>query len=123
APAEQMAPPSPPLSLPSLVENAIKHGLEPQREGGMVRITAHAEDGKLRLVVADTGRGFADALGSGVGLTNIRERLAALYGDTASLTLVANSPHGVVATIEVPRDRARVAGSADNHAHAAARGT
>ena len=113
-PAELMEAPFPPLMLPSLVENAIKHGLEPQREGGMVTITAHAGDGKLRLVVSDTGRGFADALGSGVGLTNIRERLAALYGDTASLTLVANSPHGVVATIEVPRDGARVAGAAAN---------
>jgi len=70
--------------------------------------------------VADTGRGFADALGSGVGLTNIRERLAALYGDAASLTLVANSPHGVVATIEVPRDGARVAGAAANDAPAPA---
>jgi signal transduction histidine kinase len=119
-PAELMDAPFPPLMLPSLVENAIKHGLEPQREGGMVTITAHADDGKLRLVVADTGRGFADALGSGVGLTNIRERLAALYGDAASLTLVANSPHGVVATIEVPRDGARVAGSAANDAPAPA---
>ena len=69
--------------LPSLVENAIKHGLEPQREGGNVRISAERVEGKLRLVVADTGRGFAETLGTGVGLTNIRERLAALYGDAA----------------------------------------
>ncbi|QJR16782.1 histidine kinase [Usitatibacter palustris] len=97
----------PPLMLPSLVENAIKHGLEPQREGGNVRITAERVEGKLRLIVADTGKGFAEAIGSGVGLTNIRERLAALYGDAAKLTMEANEPQGVVATLEVPTDGTR----------------
>jgi hypothetical protein len=110
-PAELMDAPFPPLMLPSLVENAIKHGLEPQREGGMVRIGASAADGKLRMIVADTGRGFGETLGTGVGLTNIRERLAAMYGDGGKLTLEAQQPHGVVATIEVPRDGARVGGS------------
>ncbi|MBC8023310.1 MAG: histidine kinase [Burkholderiales bacterium] len=93
-PADLMEAPFPPLMLPSLVENAIKHGLEPQREGGMVTISAHTEGGRLRLTVADTGRGFSETLGTGVGLTNIRERLAALYGDAAKLTLEANSPRG-----------------------------
>jgi hypothetical protein len=106
-PPELLEAPFPPLMLPSLVENAIKHGLEPQREGGMVRISASATDGKLRMTVADTGRGFAETLGTGVGLTNIRERLAALYGDAGKLTLEAQQPHGVVATIEVPKDGAR----------------
>jgi hypothetical protein len=108
-PQELMDAPFPPLMLPSLVENAIKHGLEPQREGGSVHITASAEGDALRLRVSDTGRGFGDSLGSGVGLTNIRERLAALYGDKGKLTLEAAEPHGVVATIEVPRDGARSA--------------
>jgi len=111
-PAELMDAPFPPLMLPSLVENAIKHGLEPQREGGTVTISAHSADGRLRVIVADTGRGFAETLGSGVGLANIRERLAALYGDAGKLTLEANTPHGVVATIEVPRDGARAAAPA-----------
>jgi Histidine kinase len=111
-PAELMDAPFPPLMLPSLVENAIKHGLEPQREGGTVTISAYTDDGKLRVTVTDTGRGFAETLGSGVGLTNIRERLAALYGDAAKLALEANTPHGVVATIEVPRDGARAAAPA-----------
>jgi hypothetical protein len=101
-PAELLAQPFPPLMLPSLVENAIKHGLEPQREGGVVRITARAEGGKLRVACADTGKGFGEAIGDGVGLTNTRERLAALYGDAGRLTLEANAPRGVVATIEVP---------------------
>lgn len=105
--------PFPPLMLPSLVENAIKHGLEPLREGGMVRITASCEADVLRITVADTGKGFGDSLGSGVGLTNIRERLLALYGDRGKLTLVAAEPHGVIATIEVPRSGARSASAQD----------
>ncbi len=105
-PPELMEMPFPPLMLPSLVENAIKHGLEPQREGGTVTIRASA-NGKLRLSVSDTGRGFADTLGSGVGLANIRERLAALYGDKGKLTLEAREPHGVEAVIEVPREGTR----------------
>jgi hypothetical protein len=99
--------PFPPLMLPSLVENAIKHGLEPQREGGTVDIGATLADGRLRMVVADTGRGFSDVPGAGVGLANIRERLAALYGDAAHLTMEANAPHGVIATIEVPAEGTR----------------
>jgi hypothetical protein len=106
-PPELANAPFPPLMLPSLVENAIKHGLEPLREGGKVTIRAEVRDGILRLSVADTGRGFAESLGNGVGLSNIRERLAALYGDKGKLTLEANSPAGVVAAIEVPRDGAR----------------
>jgi len=106
-PESLLATPFPPLMLPSLVENAIKHGLEPQREGGSVLITAQAQDGRLRLVVSDTGRGFGDTVGAGVGLENIRERLAALYGAGAKLTLESNSPSGVIATIEVPMDGLR----------------
>ena len=111
-PPELMELPFPPLMLPSLVENAIKHGLEPQREGGMVTITGQVEGGTLRMIVADTGRGFGDTLGAGVGLTNIRERLAAMYGEGAKLTLEANAPQGVIATIEVPREGARLSAAA-----------
>jgi hypothetical protein len=107
-PESLTAAPFPPLMLPSLVENAIKHGLEPQREGGNVHISAQAQDGRLRLTVVDTGRGFADSVGTGVGLENIRERLAALYGDSAKLTLESNAGGGVIATIEVPMDGMRV---------------
>ena len=99
--------PFPPLMLPSLVENAIKHGLEPQREGGSVHISAQSVEGRLRLTVADTGRGFGDTVGNGVGLSNLRERLAALYGEGAKLTLEANPPTGVIATIDVPVDGMR----------------
>ena len=106
-PESLMTLPFPPLMLPSLVENAIKHGLEPQREGGEVHITAVLDGGRLKVIVADTGRGFGETVGAGVGLANIRERLAALYGGGARLTLEGNTPQGVVATIEVPADGTR----------------
>jgi len=109
-PASLASLPFPPLMLPSLVENAIKHGLEPQREGGSVHISADVTEGVLRLTVADTGRGFGETVGAGVGLANMRERLAALYGPAAGLTLVANTPRGVVATVEVPVAGTRSAG-------------
>lgn len=106
-PETLLATPFPPLMLPSLVENAIKHGLEPQREGGAVLLTASAQGGRLRVVVSDTGRGFGETVGAGVGLANIRERLAALYGGDAKLTLESNAPSGVIATIDVPLDGLR----------------
>jgi signal transduction histidine kinase len=114
-PAELENAPFPPLMLPTLVENAIKHGLEPLREGGTIVVKAEERDGTLRLSVADTGKGFGQSEsvgGSGVGLANIRERLAALYGDKGKLTLEENQPRGVISVIEVPRDGARIGGAA-----------
>lgn len=95
--------PFPPLMLPSLIENAIKHGLEPQREGGRIDITASRLAGLISIEVKDTGRGFGTGTsGGGVGLANIRERLAGLYGPDAKLTLTENEPQGVIATLQVP---------------------
>ncbi len=94
----------PPMVLQSLVENAIKHALEPKPEGGSITVTADIANGHLRVTVADTGLGFGAAgmPGTGVGLANIRERLAALYGGRARFTIEANSPSGTIATVEVP---------------------
>ncbi len=92
----------PPMMLQSLVENAIKHGLEPKPDGGSVTIAADVVDGVLRVTVADTGLGLASDAGSGVGLSNIRERLLQLYGGRAKFVVVANAPSGTIATIEVP---------------------
>jgi hypothetical protein len=94
----------PPMMIQTLVENAIKHGLEPKAEGGTLRIAAEIVHGKLQLTVADTGLGFGQAAtaGTGVGLANIRERLQLLYGAKASLTVAANEPAGTVVTITVP---------------------
>jgi len=94
--------PLPPMMLLTLVENALKHGVGPQPEGGSISITAARKDGQLLLQVADTGRGFAKQLGTGAGLANIRARLAALHGASARLRLGVNSPRGVIATIVLP---------------------
>ncbi len=109
APDDVMACAFPPMMLPTLVENAIKHGLEPQREGGRIDVVVErlleASGETLRIQVKDTGRGLTDTplqTGSGLGLSNLRERLAALYGARGRFSLTSNDPRGVVASIEVP---------------------
>ena len=93
----------PPMMLQTLVENAIKHGLEPKPGGGTVWILARAIDNAAAVTVADDGRGFsAEGGGTGIGLRNVRERLRLGYGNTASFSIVANFPSGVAATITVP---------------------
>jgi signal transduction histidine kinase len=92
----------PPLMLLTLVENSIKHGLNPLPEGGSIRVTAEVADGVLRIRVIDTGGGFTKSSGGGTGLANTRARLAAVYGPAAKLALTLNQPHGVTATITVP---------------------
>ncbi|HET7402554.1 MAG TPA: histidine kinase [Usitatibacter sp.] len=92
----------PPMMLISLVENAIKHGVDPCCECGTVVIRAEEQEGRLRVCVADTGEGVKPKQGGGLGLANIRERLKTLYGGAAALILEENAPHGVTAAIEVP---------------------
>jgi hypothetical protein len=94
----------PPMMLQSMVENAIKHGLECKPEGGTLNIVAEVNSGKLRVIVTDDGVGFGvvPSNGTGLGLPTIRERLKLLHGDQGQLHISANSPSGVIATIEVP---------------------
>ncbi len=95
--------PLPPMMLQTLVENAIKHGLEPKPGGGTVWISARLDDDAVAITVADDGRGFSDASsGTGIGLKNVRERLRLIYGAAASLSVVSNAPEGVASTITVP---------------------
>ena len=95
--------PVPPMMLQTLVENAIKHGLEPVPGGGTIWIIARESDGRVAITVADDGRGFSEeGGGTGIGLKNVRERLRLAYADNASFTIVANFPRGVAATITVP---------------------
>ncbi|GAB2862810.1 hypothetical protein GCM10027277_34260 [Pseudoduganella ginsengisoli] len=95
----------PPMLLQPLVENAIAHGLEPKIEGGHIAVGAALRDGVLALTVQDTGRGpeaGPGKKGTHVGLANTRERLRALYGDNASLTLEPAQPEGALARITLP---------------------
>ena len=94
----------PPMMVQTLVENAIKHGLEPKPEGGKLSVKAEIVHGKLQVTVADTGLGFGRAAtaGTGVGLANIRERLQLLYGPKAGLTIAENNGGGTKVTVTVP---------------------
>ncbi len=93
----------PPMMLLTLVENAIRHGLVPLPKGGRVQVSARADDGTLRLQVADTGRGLHESSGgAGIGLANIRSRLKTLYDADARLLLAQNPELGVTATLELP---------------------
>jgi len=106
----------PPMVIQSLVENAIKHGLEPQAEGGQLTVRAQIVHGQLAVSVADTGSGFGQTAtaGTGIGLANIRERLMLLYGDKAALNVAANTPSGTVVTVTVPYAARRAAATATN---------
>jgi len=88
--------------LISLVENAVKHGVDPCCDCGTITIRAREDEGRLRVSVEDTGEGIKPKKGGGVGLSNIRERLKALYGTSARLVIEEREPRGVVASIEVP---------------------
>ena len=94
----------PSMMIQSLVENAIKHGLEPKPEGGQLTVRAEIVYGKLAVTVADTGLGFGKAAtaGTGIGLANIRERLQLLYGNRASMVVAENAPSGTLVTLTVP---------------------
>ncbi|MFL6676835.1 MAG: sensor histidine kinase [Burkholderiaceae bacterium] len=104
--------PVPPLLLQPLVENAIKHGLEPQRGPGELHVEAALDGATLVLRVTDTGRGL-DAAGqadarepaqpsSGFGLVQVRERLRTLHGDAARFTLAPRDGGGTLAEIRLP---------------------
>jgi signal transduction histidine kinase len=92
----------PPAMLISLVENAIKHGLEPSPKGGALHLSARRDGAELEIRVSDTGLGMSDQPGTGVGLANIRERLHALFRDQARLELAENDPHGFQARMILP---------------------
>lgn len=97
----------PPMMLQSLVENAIKHGLEPKPAGGTLYLRAAESDGQLAISVIDTGMGYdeqAKPVG-GLGLSNVRERLSAMFGARGRLVITPNLPHGTQVRIELPYER------------------
>ena len=108
----------PPMMLPTLVENAVKHGIAPVPKGGTVQIRAEQVRGRLRVAVSDNGAGLRHVSGAGVGLANTRARLATLFGSDASLSVVANVNAGVTATLELPLEVAQRARAAQSDAPA-----
>jgi sensor histidine kinase YesM len=103
--------PFPPNLVISLVENAIKHGIEPSADGGAIALCAARSGESIVVTVLDTGSGTPAAAkaGQGVGLSNVRERLAALYGGKARFTLEPVSPRGMRAMLTLPYERAQAA--------------
>lgn len=94
--------PFPPLILQTLVENALKHGVEPKPGSARIDVSAERRDGVVLLQVTDDGVGLGAAkatAGSGTGLPNIRERLQGIYGDLASLSVVGNPAGGVTSIV------------------------
>jgi len=92
----------PTMILLTLVENAVKHGINPAVDGGRITVSANRERDALILKVSDSGQGMAATDGHGMGLANIRRRLMMLYGDSAVLSLGRPASRGVTATVSIP---------------------
>lgn len=101
-PSELAAAALPPLTLQPFVENALQHGLGPRPEGGEIRIVVRQDGKDLVIDVIDTGVGLDPAAAPGVGIANVRARLAAIHGPRADVVLAPVMPHGVRATVRVP---------------------
>jgi sensor histidine kinase YesM len=125
----------PPLILQPIVENAIRHGIARREAGGTISVSAHCENGWLRLVVDDDGPGFDRARNAGVekngqsaaahdegltpagiGLNNCRERLRAIYGEQQRMSVTTSERGGVRVTLEIPMRRAQSAHQRDARA-------
>jgi two-component sensor histidine kinase len=92
----------PTMILLTLVENALKHGINPTLEGGSIRVSAEREEAALVLKVTDSGHGMSATEGHGMGLANIRRRLTMLYGDRAQLSLANAQVRGTEAIVSIP---------------------
>jgi LytS/YehU family sensor histidine kinase len=102
--------PFPPLLLISLVENAIKHGIERSTGSGQIMVNAAVDSltatRQLVVSVVDTGAGLRATAAVGMGLNNIRDQLIARFGPRGSLTLQDRTAGGVIATVRVPYEAA-----------------
>jgi LytS/YehU family sensor histidine kinase len=93
----------PPVTLLTLVENAVRHGIDPSEEGGRIDIDVRVRGGRCVMRVTDTGVGFtATDSGLGTGLSTLRERLQLALGGEAHLRLTEIEPHGVCAELDLP---------------------
>ncbi len=95
--------PCPPMTLLTLVENAVRHGIDPSEEGGRIDVHARQQDGRCQLSVVDTGVGLrAGGSGLGTGLATLRERLQLAFGGAANLVMSDVMPHGVRVDLSYP---------------------
>ena len=94
--------PFPSMLIQPIVENAIKHGLEPKVDGGEININVKIVSERIQWIIEDTGLGISDKADKGTGLSNTMERIKSLYGNEGHLTVMDNRPSGVKVTLEVP---------------------
>ena len=93
----------PPMTLLTLVENAVRHGIDPSEQGGRIEVSVQVRDGRCHVSVTDTGVGLRRANDSlGTGLTTLQERLKLAFGGAAELRLTAREPQGVSAELVFP---------------------
>jgi two-component system LytT family sensor kinase len=99
----------PSILLQPLIENSIKHGLEPRINGGTVTLRSRLQGNRVLIEVEDDGVGIQGRqatklprTGAGVGMKNVRERLEVLYGRDARFTVVSNPGRGTLVSIEIP---------------------
>jgi LytS/YehU family sensor histidine kinase len=94
------------MMLLTLVENAVRHGIDPSEEGGTIEVSVSAQGDRCHAEVSDTGVGLQNGGGGpGTGLSNLRERLLLSFRDDARLRLDPVAPHGVRAELEFPARR------------------
>ncbi|MBK7414516.1 MAG: sensor histidine kinase [Dechloromonas sp.] len=101
APAETRHQPFPPMLLQPLVENAVRHGIEPKLGGGEIGIKIRVDRNRLDIEVSDNGMGLTES-SQGTGLSNVSARLASLFGDAGRLTLNGNAAGGATAKLTLP---------------------
>lgn len=93
----------PPMAVLTLVENAVRHGIDPSEDGGRIDVYVEVKNGRCRAQVVDTGVGLQQASdGLGTGLTTLRERLQLVFGDETQLRLSLITPHGARVEMEFP---------------------
>jgi two-component system LytT family sensor kinase len=99
----------PSILLQPLIENSIKHGLEPRLKGGTVTLRSRLDGNRVLIEVADDGVGMTNRpvstlrrAGAGIGMKNVQERLEVLYGNQAKFTIVSNPGRGTSVSIEIP---------------------
>lgn len=98
----------PPMTLMTLVENAVRHGIDPSEQGGHIEVRVQVNDGRCQMYVTDTGVGFSDTdHGSGTGLRTLQERLQLAFQGDVQLRLSEHAPHGVCAELEFPAREAK----------------
>jgi LytS/YehU family sensor histidine kinase len=96
----------PPLTVLTLVENAVRHGIDPSEQGGRIEVGVRVHEDRCHVHVSDTGVGLrAAGDGLGTGLSTLRERLQLAFGDSVQLAVVPREPHGAEAVLSFPARR------------------